>query len=60
VLELLDTGIDVYTSMNVQHVESLNDVIAKITGVVVPRRCRLRARAGRRRRAHRPADPTIS
>jgi len=37
VLELLDTGIDVYTSMNVQHVESLNDVIAKITGVVGPR-----------------------
>ena len=35
VLELLDAGIDVYTTMNVQHVESLNDVIAKITGVVV-------------------------
>jgi len=35
VLELLDTGIDVYTTVNVQHVESLNDVVAKITGVVV-------------------------
>ncbi|PYN39744.1 MAG: two-component system sensor histidine kinase KdbD, partial [Candidatus Rokuibacteriota bacterium] len=35
VLELLDAGIDVYTTMNVQHVESLNDVVAKITGVVV-------------------------
>jgi two-component system sensor histidine kinase KdpD len=35
VVELLDAGIDVYTTMNVQHVESLNDVIAKITGVVV-------------------------
>jgi two-component system sensor histidine kinase KdpD len=33
--ELLDAGIDVFTTMNVQHVESLNDVIAKITGVVV-------------------------
>jgi len=33
--ELLDTGIDVFSTMNVQHVESLNDVIAKITGVVV-------------------------
>jgi two-component system sensor histidine kinase KdpD len=35
ILELLDAGINVYTTMNVQHVESLNDVIAKITGVVV-------------------------
>jgi two-component system, OmpR family, sensor histidine kinase KdpD len=33
--ELRDAGIDVFTTMNVQHVESLNDVIAKITGVVV-------------------------
>jgi two-component system sensor histidine kinase KdpD len=35
VLELLEAGIDVYTTVNVQHVESLNDVVAKITGVVV-------------------------
>jgi two-component system sensor histidine kinase KdpD len=35
VLELLDAGIDVYTTLNVQHVESLNDVVARITGVVV-------------------------
>jgi two-component system sensor histidine kinase KdpD len=35
VMELLDAGIDVYTTMNVQHVESLNDVVAKVTGVVV-------------------------
>lgn len=35
VQELLDAGIDVYTTLNVQHVESLNDVIAKITGVLV-------------------------
>src|SRR3954468_21589354 len=33
--ELLDAGIDVFTTMNVQHVESLNDVIAKVTGVRV-------------------------
>lgn len=33
--ELLAAGIDVYATLNVQHVESLNDVIAQITGVVV-------------------------
>jgi len=33
--ELLGAGIDVYTTVNVQHIESLNDVIAQITGVVV-------------------------
>src|SRR5499426_1683437 len=35
VRELLDAGITVYTTLNVQHVESLNDLVAKITGVVV-------------------------
>src|SRR6266700_7162843 len=35
VLELLDAGINVYTTVNVQHLESLNDLVAKITGVVV-------------------------
>jgi len=35
VQELLDAGIDVFTTMNVQHLESLNDVVAQITGVVV-------------------------
>jgi two-component system, OmpR family, sensor histidine kinase KdpD len=35
VLELLDAGINVYTAVNVQHLESLNDVVAKITGVQV-------------------------
>ena len=35
VMELLDAGINVYTAMNVQHLESLNDIVAKITGVVV-------------------------
>ena len=33
--DLLDAGIDVYTTMNVQHLESLNDVVAQITGVTV-------------------------
>ncbi len=33
--ELLAAGIDVYTTLNVQHVESLNDVVAQITGVLV-------------------------
>lgn len=33
--ELLDAGINVFTSCNVQHIESLNDVVAKISGVVV-------------------------
>ena len=35
VLELLDAGIDVHTTLNVQHVESLNDVVAQITRVHV-------------------------
>jgi two-component system sensor histidine kinase KdpD len=35
VQELIDAGIDVYTTLNVQHWESLNDVVAQITGVVV-------------------------
>jgi hypothetical protein len=34
-LELLDAGIEVHTTLNVQHVESLNDVVAQITGVRV-------------------------
>ena len=33
--ELLSAGIDVYTTLNVQHVESLNDVVARITKVRV-------------------------
>ncbi|WP_018749694.1 sensor histidine kinase [Chitiniphilus shinanonensis] len=33
--ELLAAGIDVYTSLNVQHLESLNDVVGRITGIVV-------------------------
>ncbi len=33
--ELLRAGIDVYTTLNVQHLESLNDLVAQVTGVVV-------------------------
>ena len=33
--ELLSAGIDVYTTVNIQHFESLNDVVAQITGVIV-------------------------
>jgi two-component system, OmpR family, sensor histidine kinase KdpD len=32
--QLLQSGINVYTTLNVQHLESLNDVVAQITGVV--------------------------
>ncbi|MFO1494507.1 MAG: sensor histidine kinase KdpD [Lysobacterales bacterium] len=35
VIELLDAGIDVYTTVNIQHVESLNDVVLQITGIRV-------------------------
>jgi two-component system sensor histidine kinase KdpD len=35
VQELLEAGIDVYSTMNVQHVESLNDVVARITRIRV-------------------------
>ena len=33
--ELLNNGIDVYTTVNVQHIESLNDIVSDITKVVV-------------------------
>ena len=33
--ELLSNGIDVYTTLNIQHIDSLNDVVAQITGVRV-------------------------
>ncbi|SAL02452.1 two-component system, sensor kinase protein KdpD [Caballeronia fortuita] len=35
VQELLDAGIDVYTTLNVQHLESLNDIVGRITGIRV-------------------------
>ena len=36
--ELLRAGMDVYTTVNVQHLESLNDLVSSITGVVVKER----------------------
>lgn len=36
--ELLEAGIDVYTTVNVQHIESLNDLVASITGIMVKER----------------------
>lgn len=33
--EVLAAGIDVYTTLNIQHIESLNDLVARITGVRV-------------------------
>ena len=36
--ELLQAGINVYTTVNVQHLESLNDLVSSITGVVVNER----------------------
>lgn len=38
VLELLDAGIDVYSTVNVQHLESFKEVVAQITGVAVQER----------------------
>jgi two-component system sensor histidine kinase KdpD len=35
VLQLLDAGIDVITAVNIQHLETLNDAVAKVTGVRV-------------------------
>jgi two-component system, OmpR family, sensor histidine kinase KdpD len=35
---ILNAGIDVYSTMNIQHLESLNDVVARITTVVVRER----------------------
>ena len=36
--ELLALGIDVYTTVNVQHLESLNDIVAAVTGITVRER----------------------
>jgi len=33
--EILNAGIDVYTTVNIQHLDSLNDVVAQITGIRV-------------------------
>jgi two-component system, OmpR family, sensor histidine kinase KdpD len=36
--EILNAGIDVFSTVNIQHIESLNDLVARITGVVVRER----------------------
>ena len=36
--EILAAGIDVYTTVNVQHIESLCDIVASITGIIVRER----------------------
>ncbi|MBE9014112.1 sensor histidine kinase KdpD, partial [Pseudanabaenaceae cyanobacterium LEGE 13415] len=36
--QILAAGIDVYSTVNIQHLESLNDLVARITGVVVRER----------------------
>lgn len=33
--ELLNAGIDVHTTVNVQHIESLNDIVEEVTGIEV-------------------------
>ncbi len=33
--EILDAGLDVYTTLNIQHLESLNDIVAQVTNVIV-------------------------
>ena len=35
VLDILDMGIDVYTTLNVQHLESRTDTVSQITGIIV-------------------------
>lgn len=35
VRELLDAGVDVYSTLNVQHLESLNDIVGRIAGIRV-------------------------
>ena len=35
VIELLDAGIDVYTTINIQHIESRSDTVRQITGITI-------------------------
>ena len=51
--ELLSRGINVYTTINIQHIESLNDVVAQITGVRVRDGAQLNSRSRRRHRTGR-------
>jgi two-component system sensor histidine kinase KdpD len=51
---LLDAGIDVYTTLNIQHVESLNDVVASITRIRVRETVPDSSSTGRRHRGGGP------
>ena len=55
--ELLDAGIDVISTVNIQHLESLNDVVERITGVTPARDDARRGRARRRPDRARRHDP---
>ncbi len=35
ILDIIDRGIDVYTTLNIQHLESLNDVVGRLIGIPV-------------------------
>ena len=56
VADVLAAGIDVFSTVNVQHLESLNDQVAELTGVRVretfPDSVLERGRRGRARRPH--------
>ena len=58
--ELLGRGIDVYTTLNVQHIESLNDVIAQITGVRVRETFPIRSSTAPTRSSSSTSPPTTS
>ena len=59
--ELLAAGIDVYTTVNVQHIESLNDVVARHhRRAYGGNGARPRVRVGRRSRTDRPAARRIA
>ena len=62
---LRQRGIDVYTTVNIQHIESLNDVVAQITHVRVRETVRVTVRGGRARSVTtrsraRGAAPTVA
>ena len=55
VQDVLDAGIDVYSTVNVQHLESLNDSVCELTGVRV--RETIARRGAQRRGRGRPHGP---
>ena len=57
--ELQAAGIDVFTTLNVQHLESLNDVVGGITGVTGARPCPISSSIRRTRSCWSTSRPTI-